>query len=455
MSFPRYPKYKDSGVEWFETIPESWLVQAFRHCLCEVFNGLTSPQVDETKETVPVTRIETISKGRIDEAKLGFIELKDAREDRKLRNGDVLFSNINSLNMIGNCAIYTGGREIYAGMNLLVLRPAVKGEPKWLYWLIRSTVFREVVESLAKPAINQASISQASLNSIAVPVPPTAEQTQIATFLDQETAKIDALISEQKRLIDLLKEKRQAIISHAVTKGLNPDVPMKDSGVEWLGEVPEHWKIGKLNKLISTRKGIAFKAHYFTDEGVIVVKASDIKCLTVRQPETYLPLNFLDQYPQAKLKIGEIILSTVGSAPEVRNSAVGQLGKVPGELAGSLLNQNTVVYVPSEASLTNNFLFLILQTTGYRDHLDLYAHGTANQASLNVSDMLEFAIPLPAPGEQDLIANFLSEETSKIDTLIDEAQHAINLLQERRIALISAAVTGQIDVRSFTKKELS
>ena len=206
MSFPRYPKYKPSGVEWLGEVPEHWDVRSFRHCLCELFNGLTSTQVDETEVTVPVTRIETISTGTIDESRLGFINAEDARDDRKLRYGDILFSNINSLNMIGNCAIYTGGREIYAGMNLLVLRPASQSEPRWLYWLVRSPAFREVVESLAKPAINQASISQSSINSIAVPVPVDSEQTKIASFLDRETAKIDGLVGEQRRLIELLKE---------------------------------------------------------------------------------------------------------------------------------------------------------------------------------------------------------------------------------------------------------
>jgi type I restriction enzyme S subunit len=266
-------------------------------------------------------------------------------------------------------------------------------------------------------------------------------------------AKIDALVDEQTRLIELLKEKRQAVISHTVTKGLDPNAPMKRSGVEWIGEMPARWGLGKLGRLVSTRKGIAFKAEDFSEQGVTVVRASDIKNLTIKRSETYLPPHYLAQYPQAILKADEIILSTVGSTPDVKNSAVGQLGQVPVELSGSLLNQNTVVFSLSTETFVSGFLFLVLQTTGYRDHLDLNAHGTANQASLNVLDMLNFTVPLPSLMEQNLIVAFLGEKLAKMDALAEDAQRAIYLLQERRGALVAAAVTGKIDVRGFGEVE--
>ena len=209
---------KPSGIEWLGDVPAHWEASSFRHCLNQMFNGLTATQVDETAHTVPVTRIETISYGVIDDQKLGFINLEDARADRLLLPGDILFSNINSLNMVGKCAFYEGGRTIYAGMNLLVLRPEVtKCDPLWLCWLVRSASFRCVVESLAKPAINQASISQSSINSITVAVPPIPEQIHIAAFLDSETAKFDTLTAEAQRAIDVLQERRTALISAAVT----------------------------------------------------------------------------------------------------------------------------------------------------------------------------------------------------------------------------------------------
>jgi restriction endonuclease S subunit len=208
---------KDSGIEWLGPVPEHWKVHSFRHHLNSVFNGLTADQIDRGPDTVAVTRIETISRGVINFEKVGYIRSEDAREDRKLLSGDVLFSNINSLNMIGNCARYSGDGILFAGMNLLVLRPRESINPIWLYWLVKSTQFREEVESLAKPAINQASISQSSICAIPVPTPAYKEQVAIAIFLDHVTAKLDELIGEGDCAIDLLQERRNALISATVT----------------------------------------------------------------------------------------------------------------------------------------------------------------------------------------------------------------------------------------------
>ncbi|QIL84490.1 restriction endonuclease subunit S [Vibrio sp. HDW18] len=278
-------------------------------------------------------------------------------------------------------------------------------------------------------------------------VPPLEEQQKIASFLDHETAKIDILIAKQEKLIELLKEKRQAVISHAVTKGLNPDAPMKDSGVEWLGEVPEHWEKIAFKQVIKTRKGVAFSTSDFCDSGIRVVKASDIKQLTLRESDVFLPDTFTQKYPKAFLNQGNIILSTVGSTPDVKNSAVGQIAMVPKELDGTLLNQNTVIFDPIVKTIDRNYLFLLLQTRAYRDHLDLHAHGTANQASLNVADMLDFKCFIPPIDEQNHIAEYLNQFLRTVSGLETKAISAIELMKERKTALISAAVTGKIDVR--------
>ena len=215
----------------------------------------------------------------------------------------------------------------------------------------------------------------------------------------------------------------------------------KDSGVEWLGQVPSEWSVSPLKLYINTRKGVAFKSADFTDIGIRVVKASDIKDKTIRQSEVFLPSSFSEIYPKAVLKEGEIIISTVGSTPDVKNSAVGQIGILPFELDGSLLNQNTVVLSPKSNVLSNLFLFYLIQTDVYREHLDLNAHGTANQASLNISDILNFTFSRPTIQEQTQIANFLDHETAQIDTLIEKQKTLIQLLKEKRQAVISHAVT--------------
>jgi type I restriction enzyme S subunit len=435
VSFPQYPSYKDSGVEWLGQVPGHWEVKRVGYYFNERREKVSDkdyPALSVTKNGI-VPQLDTAAKS------------DDGDNRKRVCNGDFV---INSRSDRKGSA---GASDLDGSVSLIctVLRPQERVHTPFIHHLLRSQPFQEEFYRNGKGIVADLwSTNYSEMRNILLGMPPLPEQTAIAEFLDRETGKVDELVAEQRRLMELLKEKRQAVISHAVTRGLNPTAPLKPSGIEWLGDLPEHWEVGKLSRLISTRKGIAFKAEDFTDEGVPVVKASDIKGLTIRRSETCLPESFLEQYPKARLKTGDLVLSTVGSSPEVRNSAVGQLGMVPEALSESLLNQNTVVFSPSSMTLMNDFLFLILQTVGYRDHLDLHAHGTANQASINVSDMLDFFIPLPGLAEQEEIARFISEELAKFDTLTAEAQRAIDLLQERRTALISAAVTGQIDVRS-------
>ena len=219
----------------------------------------------------------------------------------------------------------------------------------------------------------------------------------------------------------------------------------KDSGVEWLGEIPEHWNSCPLKFLINTRKGIAFKSSDFTDGGCRVVKASDIKEYSILESDVYLNEHFKDKYPNAVLKKGEIILSTVGSIPRVKNSAVGQVGLVPEHLDQCLLNQNTVIFTPNISLLIRKYLFYILISKRYRDYLDLHAHGTANQASLNLIDMLAFKSPIPPTQEQKTIALFLDYKTRQIDALIAKQEALLEKLEEKRSALISHSVTKGLD----------
>ena len=444
-----YSEYKDSGVEWLGDVPNNWTVGSFRHAVDDIKNGSTETQVDEAENTVPISRIESISKGEIDFGRVGYIQKKPSLCQFKLNIGDILLSHINSLSMMGNVAQLTTNTTLYHGMNLLRLKPSAKMNKRFLLWWLKSDLSRKTIESLAKPAINQASIGIDQIKSMACLYPDIKTQRTIAAFLDDETARIDQLIAKQQQLIELLKEKRQAVISHAVTKGLNPNAPMKDSGVEWLGQVPEHWVLSKLNYQVSTRKGVAFKAEDFCDEGIPVVKASDIKELTIRSSSTCLPSGFAISHPKAVLNEFDIILSTVGSTPDVKNSAVGQLGIVPFTLEGSLLNQNTVVFNANSSELINEYLFFLLQTRGYRDHLDLHAHGTANQASLNITDMLDFNVAFPSVREQIEIITSLKLKLTEMSKLENKCSLFQTILQERRTALISAAVTGKIDLRGW------
>ncbi|WP_318512137.1 restriction endonuclease subunit S [Photobacterium leiognathi] len=450
-----YPDYQPVDIDWIDEIPSHWKTSKMRY-MFSFGKGLTI-----TKDNLKDDGIPCVNYGEV-HSKFGF-EVTPHKHALKcvdqsylksgssslLKKGDLIFADTSEdIDGSGNFTQLISDSPVFAGYHTIIARPYDRECYRFFAYLIDAKELRTQIRHAVK-GVKVFSITQAILRSVNIWLPPLEERKQIAAFLDHETAKTDTLIQKQQQLIELLKEKRQAVISHAVTKGLNPNVPMKDSGVEWLGEVPEHWVVSPLKMHITTRKGVAFKSADFCSSGIRVVKASDIKQRTIKTSDVFLPNKFTTEYPKAILNEGEVVLSTVGSTPDVKNSAVGQIGKVPKELAGSLLNQNTVIFSPQSKILEKDFLFYLIQTNVYRDHLDLHAHGTANQASLSIADMLNFIFALPTIKEQQEISSYIAKSNDYFDLIEGNCNKAIALMQERRTALISAAVTGKIDVRNW------
>ena len=402
--YKAYPEYKDSGVEWLGEVPNHWSIHSLKRAVNGCINGIWGEEPNNLHD-IAVLRVADFDRQSFKVSDLNLTKrsiLPKDRSKRLLKNGDLLIekSGGGEKTLVGCVVLFDKAYEAVTSNFVAKMSPRDSYDSYFLIYAFSQLYAGKV----NYPSIKQTTGIQ-NLDSDAYLMekfcfPPKHEQRNISSFLDQETTKIDNLIEKQQQLIELLKEKRQAVISHAVTKGLNPDVPMKDSGVKWLGEVPEHWTIPSLKYNISTRKGVAFKSSDFCDAGIRVVKASDIKKKTIISSGVFLPVCFSKEYPKAVLNFGDIVLSTVGSTPDVKNSAVGQLGYVPAEIEGSLLNQNTVIFTSNSNMLKQFYLFVLLQTDIYRDHLDLHAHGTANQASLNVSDMLDFKYPCPSLSEQ-------------------------------------------------------
>lgn len=458
--YQNYKEYNDSGVEWLGEIPKEWISIRLKHLLLEslVYGANEAAEDDNPKNPRYIRITDMNSDGTLDPNTFRSLPLHIA-ENYLLKDGDILLARSGAT--VGKSFYYKSefGVSCFAGYLIRARPQKSKLDSKFAYWFFQSDSYWKYVSgSQIKATIQNVSAEKYGDLYLSLPL-NIKEQNIVSNFLDHETAKIDTLIDKQQKLIALLKEKRQAVISHAVTKGLNPDVSMKDSSVEWLGEVPEGWVVLPLKLCVETRKGVAFKAVDFCDSGIRVVKASDIKQKTIRESEVFLPESYLIEYPKAVLYKDDLVLSTVGSTPDVKNSAVGQVGRVPESLSGSLLNQNTVVF-SAKKILNQDFLFYLVQTNSYRDHLDLNAHGTANQASLNIADMLNFIISIPDSNDQKEITNYLDSKITKLEKLEVMVLSMIESLVERRTALISAAVTGKIDVRNWqnpndAKTELS
>jgi type I restriction enzyme S subunit len=320
--------------------------------------------------------------------------------------------------------------------------------PAFFAHLLKSERYISALRSTTNLIRDGQEIRYGNFVQVPLPVIPESEQLAIATILDRETAKIDALIAEQQRLIELLQEKRQAVISHAVTKGLNPDAPMKDSGVEWLGEVPEHWEVYRFKLSVDSCMNGVWGDEAVNDE-------NDVACIRVAD------------FDRQRLQVAEL------DEPTIRNVStkdIEQRSLKPGDLliekSGGGEKQPVgavVLFMIPIRAVCSNFVARMRIVQGMSPSFWRYVHHAAYSLRVNTKSIKQTSgiqnldqqqylnenAPFPPSEEQSAIATFLDLETTKIDALIAEQHRLIELLQERRSALISAAVTGQIDVRGL------
>lgn len=426
MSFPKYESYKDSGVEWLGEVPEHWEVKPVKN-VASIVNGYPfDSKLFDPAEGHPLIRIRDLNKSEPETFYNG-----DFVESAAITSDDVL---------IGMDGDFNVGRWYGQGKALLNQRMCcVRGKTRLLTKLLEYSLaipLKAINEVTYATTVKHLASSQVEKSFCAIS-PDTNEQYAIVAFLDRETAKIDDLIAEQQHLIALLTEKRQAVISHAVTKGLNPDVPMKDSGVEWLGEVPEHWGCCLLKRAFrSVDYGIS---ESLSPEGAIAI----LRMGNILNGKVVIDdLKYIDS-------VDTFLLLEEGDLLYNRTNSLDLVGKVgmflgtdfPVSFASYLVRLRTV-----NESLPDYFAYL-LNTDGILGLARANAFVAIGQCNLNPTRYGQIIIAVPPYDEQVAITKHLNDVTSKLDDLIVEAQRGIGLLHERRSALISAAVTGKIDVR--------
>jgi type I restriction enzyme S subunit len=356
-----------------------------------------------------------------------------------LDKGDFVFADTSEdIDGSGNFTQLTSDTVTFAGYHTIIARPERRTNTRYLAYLFDAKEFRTQIR-LAVKGVKVFSITQAILRGADIWVPSDDEQKNIASFLDHETAKIDALIEKQQRLIELLKEKRQAVISHAVTKGLNPNAPMKDSGVEWLGEVPAHWEMKKLRFLGEARNGLTYSPEDIVDEGegTLVLRSSNVQNMKIAFGDN---VYVNKQIPKRIITcLNDILICS-------RNGSRALIGK------NALIEENAAglaygAFMMVFRSEVNPYLFWVLNSQLFEYQSGTFLTSTINQ--LTVENINGFEIPLPPAEERSAIIVYVKERTSKIDVLISQVESSLALIHERRTALISAAVTGKIDVRDW------
>ncbi|MFA5652737.1 MAG: restriction endonuclease subunit S [Desulfomonilia bacterium] len=416
MSFPRYEKYKDSGVEWLGEVPEGWRTARLKHwadCLDGKRIPLNSEQRAERQGQVPYWGANCI---------VDFVDEALFDEDLVLlgEDGAPFFDRTKPV------AFFSRG-PIWPNNHVHILRPKGESDCKFMAYALNATDYADFIDGSTRDKL-----TQGQMVCIPLPSPSLPEQRTIAAFLDHETGKIDALVAEQEKLIGLLKEKRQAVISHAVTKGLDPNARMKDSGVEWLGEVPEGWEVIQSRRLFSQRKD---RAH-----------GSDKQLTASQKYGVIYQEDFMALEGQKVVQVihGADILKHVEPNDFVISMRSFQGGIEWCGLVGSI-SSAYVMLIPGEFVSAEFFRYLFKSRT-YIQALQSTTNLVRDGQALRFENFSLVDLPLLPLPEQRTIAAFLDHETGKIDALIEEAQRAIELMKERRTALISAAVTGKIDV---------
>ncbi|MCS4038729.1 restriction endonuclease subunit S [Salinibacter ruber] len=427
----RYDDYEESGVQWLGEIPAHW--ETIRlNWAADYINGYMFSPDDRGNEGLPIVRIAQLT-GEDEE----FDRYDgDLEEKYKITKGDLLFSWSATLDAF----VWSQG-PAWLNQHIFRVEPIPKVDRRYLGYCLKSIIPVLVRDSHGSTMQH---IKRQALKDHSIALPPLVEQRAIATFLDRETERIDTLIEKKERLIDLLEEKRTALISRVVTKGLDADVEMQDSGVEWLGEIPAGWDVARLKFLSEVQSGIAKGKRY--DDNVETVELPYLRVANVQ--DGFLNLDevseievAVDEVRRYLLQSGDVLMTEGGDYDKLGRGTVWNGDIEP------CLHQNHIFAVRPR-SVESEWVALITQTRYAKHFFIVQSVHSTNLASISMSSLQDLPVVVPPRETRQAILDHVDRETERIDTLVRKVEAAIDRLKEYRTALISAAVTGQIDVRN-------
>lgn len=432
----KYDTYKDSGIEWIGEIPEHWKSTKLKYIGESIIGIIYSPgDVVNEDEGILVLRSSNIQNGKLAFEDNVFVN-KPIKEKHLTKEGDILLCARNgSAHLVGKSAYIDKENEnISFGAFMSIVRSNLG---KYLFYFFNSQIFKSQTGLFSTSTINQ--LTSDTLNNMLVSFPKDEhEQTAIAEYLDKKTTEIDKLISDKEELLKLYEEEKTAVINHAVTKGINPDAKMKDSGIEWLGEIPEHWEVKKLKYVskINPSKNQAFKG---SEDEVVFLPMEKVNEDGTFDQELVKPINELwNGYTY--FEKGDILIAKI--TPCFENGK----GTLLSNLKTKIGFGSTEFHVVRSKSVISQFLFYLTRSFRFMKIGEAFMTGAAGQKRVPTDFISEFNVAIPPYEEQQSIVNFIESETSRIGHKIEDTQKLIDLLKEYREALISEVVTGKMKV---------
>lgn len=442
--FRPYPAYKDSGVEWLGKIPAHWEVKRLKTLASVQLSNVDKKSV-EGQESIKLCNYTDVYYNERITPDLEFMTATATREQVRrfsLRAGDVIITKDSEswTDIAVPAVVVEDLPDVLCGYHLGHIRPGRGCVGAFLSRAFSAIGPRDQFQ-VAANGITRFGLGGDAIRTGVFAMPPEPEQRAIAAFLDRETARIDALVAKKKRLIELLQEKRTALITRAVTKGLDPTVPMRDSGVEWLGEIPAHWETVRLGYLVTVGNGSTptrDEPRFWLDGRYPWLTSAKINEEVIWAADEFVTEAALRECHLPRVRSGSVLVAITGEGQTRGRAALLQVE--------STISQHLAYLSPSGARLRMDYLRRVLESR--YDWLRSESSGAGStRAALTCEFLRAIQVSVPKNAEQAEIAAFLDCETAKLDALVAKVRDAIDRLKELRTALISAAVTGKIDVR--------
>lgn len=447
MQISTYENLKSSGSAWLGDIPAHWGTKKLKF-LATVQPSNVDKKTVEGQEPVILCNYTDVYKNEYIDGRLEFMQASATEAEIKkfkVDVGDVIVTKDSETpdDIAIPACIAEEVEGLVCGYHLTQIKP-IELHGRYLFRLFQSKGFNAQFVVSAN-GVTRFGLPQHAIANALTPLPPLDEQQAIARFLDFKTAQIDALISKKKKLLDKLAEKRTALISHAVTKGLDPSVPMKDSGVDWLGKIPTHWEAKRTKFSVSyigsgkTPKG---GSEVYVQEGIMILRSQNVHDRGLRLDDVAYITDEADSAQAAsRVRAGDVLLNITGAS-------IGRTSIVPTPFPQANVNQHVCILRPIRDLVTSEYLHLLLCSRQAKDQISSLENGTSREG-LNFTQVGGLLFAFPPVKEQITIVSNLAITVDAIDRLSEKVMSAIERLVEYRSTVITNAVTGKIDIRGF------